>query len=67
MSIRGKLADKKEDNTIPKDSQDGVVGDEGEANMAGNLGIMSVTECRRRNDIQESDCNEESKMKKLSE
>lgn len=65
MSIGEKLADKKEKNTTPKDNQDGVVGDEGRANVDGNLGIMSVTDCSRKNDMQESDCNKEARMKKL--
>lgn len=57
MSIREKFADEKKENTTPKDIQNSVVGDEGGANVDGNLGIMSVTDCRRKNDIQESDCN----------
>lgn len=55
MSIRGKLVDKKEGSTTPKDNQYGIVRGEWGTNEDDNLAMMSVTDSRSRKDIHESD------------
>lgn len=57
MSIREILVDIKEGSTTPKDNQQGIVRDGWGTDKDDNLGMMSVTDSRRRKDIHESDNN----------